>query len=125
MEPEEITPKPAPENPAYPNLKPAKPGEVRNPNGRPKGTPNFKTVLGKWMKIKEMTVNPITKRTMKLSQQDIVALAMIKEARNGNVQAFVAISDRMDGKPEQKQINAFEEGTEINVRIGKPKDMQQ
>lgn len=123
MNPEEIAPE-SPQDRRLANLKPIQPGEVRNPNGRPKGTPNFKTVLGKWMRIKELTVNPITKKTMKLSQQDIVALAMIKEARNGNVQAFVAISDRMDGKPEQKQINAFEEGTEISVTIGKPKDMQ-
>jgi len=107
------------------NLRPARPGEVRNPNGRPKGSMNLKTVFNKFLKIKEPTTNPITKRACNLSQIEIMALAMIKEARNGNVQAFNAIADRLEGKPEQKQINAFEEGTEISVTIGKPRDMQQ
>lgn len=106
------------------NLKPAQPGEIRNPKGRPKGSMNMKTCIEKFMRIKEIATNPITKRVMKLSQQEIIVLSMIKEARNGSVQAFTALSDRIDGKPEQRQINSFEEGTEINLTVGKPKDLQ-
>lgn len=104
------------------NLKPMEPGEPARPgSGRPKGSPNLKTTIAKWMRVKEVIVNPITKKTMKLTQQDIIILTMVKEARLGNVPAFNAIADRLEGKPDQKNSFDLGEGTEINVRIGKPK----
>lgn len=86
------------------NLKPAQAGEPgRNPNGRPKGSLNSKTIIAKWMKAKEKIKHPITGEEVKLTQLDIITLGQLKEARGGNTQAFNALLDRLEGKPMQKQ----------------------
>lgn len=83
------------------NLEPAKPGEVRNPKGKPKGTKNSATIIAKWLKAKEATVDPITKKQVKLSQLDIIVLQQLTKARKGDTTAFNALLDRMEGKPKQ------------------------
>ena len=83
------------------NLKPVKPGEVRNPKGRPKGSQNLKTILEKWLSAKEKIKHPINGKEVNLSQLDIITLAQLKEARAGNVQSFNALMDRFEGKPKQ------------------------
>lgn len=104
------------------NLIPMEKGNPAPPgSGRPKGSPNLKTTIAKWLRIKEAVINPITKRTQRLSQQDIMVLTMLHEARAGNVQAFNALADRLEGKPDQKNSFGVDEGTEIEIRIGKPK----
>lgn len=85
------------------NLKPIKPGEVRNPKGKAKGTLNSKTVIEKWLKVKETIQHPITGETVKLSQMDIITLAMVKQARSGNTNAYNALMNRKEGMPMQKQ----------------------
>jgi hypothetical protein len=35
------------------NLKPAQKGEVRNPNGRPKGSLNRSTIARKWLEVNQ------------------------------------------------------------------------
>ena len=42
------------------NLIPAQKGEVRNPNGKAKGTLNKKTTLRKWLQVEEKKKNPIS-----------------------------------------------------------------
>jgi hypothetical protein len=102
------------------NLKPAFAGEVRNPNGRPKGSLNTKTILKQIFGAKEKIIHPITKKEVRLNQLQIMTLALLKEARSGNVPAYNALMDRYEGKAEQKQQIAFEEGAaQITVRIGK------
>lgn len=106
----------------FPNLKPVKPGQVLNPNGRPVGSLNAKTIINRWLKAKEKIKHPITGKEVRLSQLDIITLAQLKEARTGNTAAFNALLDRTEGRPEQKQIHDFDEGTEIIVRVGKKKE---
>jgi len=112
----------------YPNLIPAKKGEVRNPKGRPKGSPNLKTLISKWMEVKEKVANPFNGKEQKLTQADIMVLKMISMARKGNVAAWVALTDRLEGKPEQQLSHKVPEGTKMKVIIGQPfkmKRMQQ
>lgn len=89
----------------YANLKPVKPGEIRNPKGRGKGNLNTATIIKKFLLSKELLEkDPITGKPCKRTQLEIMTLKMIQEARNGNVQAFNTLLDRVDGKPVQKSI---------------------
>ena len=73
------------------NIIPPKPGEVRNPNGKPKGTKNRSTIARKWLEVMQDTKNPITGELEKLSQEDLITLAMIHKARKGDVGAYQTI----------------------------------
>lgn len=89
------------------NLKPVKPGEVRNPAGRGKGNLNTATIIKKFLLSKEAILkDPITGKPSRRTQLEIITLRMIQEARDGNVQAFNTLLDRVDGKPVQKSIVA-------------------
>jgi hypothetical protein len=80
------------------NIIPPKPGEVRNPNGRGKGTKNRSTILKKWLKTKITIKHPETKEDMKVTLADAIALGILKEAVKGNVAAFKEINDTLYGK---------------------------
>ena len=104
------------------NLRPQEPGAPGKPGaGRKKGSVSAKTIIKKWLEAKEKIKHPITGKEVTLTQLDIISLAQLKKARAGDTQAFNALLDRTEGKPEQKVQNAFPEGTEIAVTIGKPK----
>ena len=75
------------------NITPPKKGEVRNPKGKPKGTLNRKTLLRHWLSIEQDAKNPITKQLEKLSQADLMTLAMIKKAREGDVNAYKTLME--------------------------------
>jgi hypothetical protein len=80
------------------NLIPAKKGDVRNPNGKPKGTRNRSTIVREWMEAMERTKNPITGETEELTQADIATLAVLKKARSGDVNAYRELMDSAFGK---------------------------
>lgn len=84
------------------NLIPPQLGEIRNPNGRGKGTLSAKTIIRKWLESNEFILNPITKKQQKLTVLDSMALAQIAKARKGDTQAFNALLDRIEGKPKQQ-----------------------
>ena len=77
-------------------------GESGNPNGRPKGARNRSTLVREWLEVKQKAKNPITGQTEDLEQQDIMTLALIKKAREGDVQAYRELMDSAHGKVEQK-----------------------
>lgn len=83
------------------NLKPMQPGETRNPNGRPKGSKNRSTIARKWLEVMQDAKNPITGELEKLSQEDIMTLALIKKARGGDVNAYKQLMDSGYGLPKQ------------------------
>lgn len=83
-------------------LKPAQPGEVRNPNGKPKGTKNRSTIARKWLEVMQDAKNPITGELEKLSQEDLITLAMIHKARKGDVGAYKQLMDSGFGMPTQQ-----------------------
>ncbi len=83
------------------NLKPPKKGEVRNPNGRPKGAQSIKTVLRKWLEAEQEIQHPFTKEKVSLTQLDIITLEQLKKARKGDTHAYKTLLDRLFGKPKQ------------------------
>ena len=84
------------------NIIPPKPGEIRNPNGKPKGTKNRSTIARKWLEVMQDTKNPITGELEKLSQEDLITLAMIHKARKGDVGAYKQLMDSGFGMPTQQ-----------------------
>jgi len=84
------------------NLIPAKKGEVRNPNGRPKGAKNRSTIARKWLEVNQSLKNPLTGDQETMSQEDLMTLALIKKAREGDVAAYKALMDSGYGAPIQQ-----------------------
>lgn len=84
------------------NLKPAKKGEIRNPNGRPKGALNRSTIARKWLEVNQSLKNPLTGENETMSQEDLMTLALIKKAREGDVSAYKALMDSGYGAPLQQ-----------------------
>jgi hypothetical protein len=83
------------------NLIPPKKGEVRNPNGRPKGSLNSKTILNRFLALEEQIENPVTGELENMTQLDIIYLKQIAKARKGDLQAMKEILDRFEGKATQ------------------------
>ena len=84
------------------NLTPFEKGTVPNPNGRPKGSKNRSTIARKWLEVMQDTKNPITGELEKLSQEDLITLAMIHKARKGDVGAYKQLMDSGFGMPTQQ-----------------------
>jgi hypothetical protein len=93
---------------------PAK-GEVLNPKGRPKGALSAKTIIRKWLEVKQAQKNPFTGKMQKLTQLDIAVLKLIEKARKGDVQALNALLDRMEGKPKQAIESSGPDGAPIST----------
>lgn len=81
------------------NLIPAKKGEIRNPKGKPKGVPNTKTRLKRLLLLMSEMKNPVTGEIEGFTVAEQMDLAMISQARGGNVRAYNAILDRLEGRP--------------------------
>lgn len=81
--------------------KPFKKGQTGNPNGRPKGKRNRATVARQWLEVVQNLKNPLTGTFEDLEQQDLMTLALIKKAREGDVQAYNALMDSGYGKATQ------------------------
>lgn len=76
------------------NLKPAwKKGQSGNPNGRPKGAKNRSTIAKYWLEVNQKLKNPITGKEENMTQEDLMTLALIKKAREGDVNAYKALMD--------------------------------
>ena len=98
------------------NLIPAKKGEVRNPNGRPKGARNRSTIVREWLEVQQSVKNPITGEQEVLEQQEIMTLALIKKAREGDVNAFRELMDSAHGK-QTNQIEGSMQLTGLKVEV--------
>jgi hypothetical protein len=83
------------------NLIPAKKGEVRNPNGKPKGIPNTKTRLQRLLALTQDMTNPVTGVKEGFTVAEQMDLAQIIAARKGDTRAYNAIVDRLEGKAAQ------------------------
>ena len=84
------------------NLRYWKKGESGNPNGRPKGSKNRSTIAKKWLQVIKETKNPLTLESEELSQEDLITLALLKKAANGDVNAYKALMDSGYGSPVQQ-----------------------
>jgi Family of unknown function (DUF5681) len=85
------------------NLRPAwGKGESGNPAGRPKGSKNRSTIARRWLEVNQSLKNPITGENETMSQEDLMTLALIKKAREGDVNAYKALMDSGYGAPVQQ-----------------------
>ena len=75
------------------HLKPIKPGEVRNPNGRPKGRRDAKTVIWEAMQ-KIAAARNMTAEEIETTLQQVG----LSQAMKGNHQFYQSINDRLYGK---------------------------
>lgn len=92
--------------------KPFKEGESGNPSGRPKGSRNRSTIVREILELLEETKNPITQKNEKLSQEQIMTLAVLNRARKGDVRAYQALMDSAFGAPKQ-QVEQSNDGNLI------------
>lgn len=90
-------------------------GESGNPNGRPKGTRNRASIVREWLEVQQEIKNPITGVTEKLEQQDIITLAQIKKAREGDTAAFKELMDSAHGKAVQSFEHTGKDGEPLRV----------
>ena len=98
------------------NLKPFKKGESGNPNGRPIGSLNRSTVAKKWLSTNQEYKNPLTSESEKLSQEDIMTLALINKARKGDVAAYKALMDSGYGNPKDSLDVTMAEDNNIDFK---------
>lgn len=80
------------------NLKPIKPGEVRNPNGYEKGRKQNRTLLKKFLKLKSKVRNPQTKKLEFFTKEEQIFIAWMEQATTGNMIAIKEYLDRTEGK---------------------------
>lgn len=71
-------------------------------NGRKKGSKNRSTLAKKWLEVNQKAYNDITGLEEVLTQEDLMTLAQIKKAKEGDVNAYKAIMDSAFGSPVQQ-----------------------
>ena len=84
------------------NLIPYEKGQSGNPKGRPVGSKNRSTVAKKWLQIEQNLKNPLTSEMETMSQEDLMTLALIKKARDGDTSAYQKLLDSAYGQPIQQ-----------------------
>ena len=85
------------------NLTPFKKGQSGNLKGKPKGTKNRSTIARYWMEFEQDEKNPLSKEIERLTQEDLMTLAMLKKAKKGDVAAYRALFDSGYGSPKQSK----------------------
>lgn len=98
------------------NLIPAKKGEVRNPNGRPVGSKNTKTILEKFLNTEMEQMNPFTKKKESMTILELMNLKQIANALEGDLPAYKEIVDRVEGKVKNVNENENTNTTELNIK---------
>ena len=84
------------------NLIPYEKGQSGNPKGRPKGSKNRSTVAKRWLQVEQDLKNPLTSEIETMSQEELMTLALIKKAREGDTQAYQKLLDSAYGAPVQQ-----------------------
>lgn len=108
------------------NLKPFKKGESGNPKGRPKGSKNRSTIAKRWLGSDQKYMNPITGEEEILTQEDIITLAQIKKAREGDTHAYKALEDSAYGAPiQQIDQTIFEQPIFPDIDVSKDDSSKQ
>lgn len=101
------------------NLRPFKKGQCGNPNGRPKGVLNSKTILERFLSIEKEMTNPLSNETENLTIAELIALKQISNALNGDLPAYKEIIDRIEGKTQSKvDVTTDGEKMQTVLKIG-------
>jgi hypothetical protein len=96
------------------NMIPPKKGEIRNPNGRPKGSLNSKTILLKFLALRKTIENLFNDgASEEFTLMELINLKQIANAMDGDLHAYREIMDRTEGKVTQ-QIDATTNGESLN-----------
>jgi hypothetical protein len=75
------------------NLNPFKKGQSGNPKGRPVGSKGRSTIARRWLEATRKGKNPLTGEDEVLTQEDVITLALIRKAMDGDVAAYKALMD--------------------------------
>lgn len=106
------------------NLIPAKKGDVRNPNGRPKGSRNRSTILNEM--LERAAVGGLSRKEMealdpKTVGEQVIA-SLIVQAAKGDVSAIKEIQDTSHGKLTDKVDNqhSFSRMGRVTAQLAAP-----
>lgn len=99
------------------NLKKFKKGESGNPNGRPVGSLNSKTILQKYLNLITKAENPITNEMESLTVAEQIHLKQVAKAIEGDLYSYKEIIDRLEGKTINVQ-EIKQEITQKTLRVG-------
>ena len=88
-----------------------------NPNGRPIGSQNSKTILQKFLNLKTDAENPITNEIENLTVAEQIHLKQVAKAIDGDLYSYKEIIDRLEGKTINVQ-EIKQEITQKTLRIG-------
>lgn len=102
------------------NLIPPKKGEIRNPNGRPKGIPNSKTRMRRLLELTQDLKNPVTGEIEGFSVMEQIDMKLIQKARSGDLPAIREILNRLEGLPAQA-VDVTSGGQPISFNNGVPR----
>jgi len=94
-----------------------KKGQSGNPNGRPVGSQNSKTILQKFLNLKTEVENPITKEFENLTVAEQIHLKQVAKAIEGDLYSYKEIIDRLEGKTISVQ-EIKQEITQKTLRVG-------
>lgn len=98
-----------------------KPGESGNPAGKPKGVEHSKTRLLKFLSLMVKAKNNLLTKEEEeeLSVLELMDIALIAKATQGDVKAYKEIMDRLEGKPVEtiKQKVEIDTDKKINISI--------
>ncbi len=85
-------------NKGHANLIPCKPGEIRNPNGRPKGAKSYSTLM--WEAMKKIA----TERNMTPEElEELLYRSGFTQALKGDFRYWNSHMDRVHGKPKLEE----------------------
>jgi hypothetical protein len=84
-------------------------GQSGNPDGKPVGTKNRNTTLKKFSEVSTTETNNITKEIENLTQDELIAIALIQKCKSGDVQAIKEYFDTMYGPNTNKIETTFVE----------------
>lgn len=94
------------------NLIPAKPGEVRNPHGRPVGSRNRSTLLAEYAGLR-VKKNGLNGDEIEATAEEFAMMALIRKCWEGDVAAIKELQDTLYGKITDK-IEATVDATVAN-----------
>lgn len=83
------------------NLIPFKKGQSGNPNGRPKGSKAFKTILNDYLSRNISIKDPTTKESTLVEVREALMIKLIGHGMNGSLHAIKEIRDMVDGPIKQ------------------------
>jgi hypothetical protein len=95
------------------NLTPFPKGVSGNPAGKPKGIPNSKTRLLRFLELVQVKTNPITGEKEEFTVAEQLDLMVLQKAFKGDLKAYQEILDRLEGRA--KQTNEIELSGGLNV----------